>query len=83
MGKICELSGVREYAEGFPVSLWMDADSGRLVIVAENEAGNNATAVDLLDLVRWLTSGPLRGAYDGGADTVTIALPREGGGGGS
>lgn len=57
MPKICEMAGVREYAEGDPVELWRDDASGRLVIRARNECGNNSTYVDLLDLLDWVAAG--------------------------
>ena len=48
------LHNVREYAEGFDVTLKADEETGRLCIVAMNEGGHNCTAVDLLDLLAWL-----------------------------
>jgi hypothetical protein len=57
--KICDMVGVREYGEGDVVQLWQRA-SGRLVIVATNEAGICGTEVDLYDLVDWLQAGPGR-----------------------
>lgn len=58
MGKICDMAGVREHDEGFPVELCRDEKTERLVIRAFNEGGNNCTSVDLLDLVAWLQAGP-------------------------
>jgi hypothetical protein len=56
--KICDMHGVRSYDNGDdPVELWLH-DSGRLVIVASNEAGYCGTNVDLYDLLDWLQSGP-------------------------
>lgn len=55
---ICEMEGVREDGEGFPVLLRRDSKSGRLLIRAFNECGNNYTDVDFGDLVDWLQSGP-------------------------
>lgn len=74
MAKISEMVGVREYAEGFPVALWRDEETGRLVVVAENEGGNNSTAVDLLDLIGWLRSGDATGGLDGGDGTISIGV---------
>jgi hypothetical protein len=54
--KLCEMAGVREHSEHFPVELWRN--HGRLVIRAYSECGNNATDLDLFDLVVWLSSGP-------------------------
>lgn len=59
MPKIAELHGVREYAEGLPVELWRDNDTGRLTIVATNGGGYDSTAIDLRDLLSWLRDGPL------------------------
>jgi hypothetical protein len=58
--KVLALTGVREYGEKYPVELWR-MPNGRLVIVAENEAGNNETKVDLFDTVEWLQYGPVEG----------------------
>ena len=78
MAKICELVGVREYAEGFPVALWRDEDSGRLLIVAENEGGNNSTAIDLLDLLEWLRHGAhVEILDDGSAETICPSGSRQ------
>lgn len=54
MSIISIMDGVREYGEGFPVSLQVDDCSRRLVIVAKNEGGSNETAIDLVDLLNWL-----------------------------
>lgn len=48
------LAGVREYAEGYPVTLAEDGPENRLCVCAENEGGYNGTSVDLLDLIAWL-----------------------------
>ena len=48
------MQGVREHYEKMEVFLELDEDSSREVIVAFNECGYNATAIDLLDLVAWL-----------------------------
>src|SRR6476661_5571493 len=55
--KICDMAGVREHAEGLTVELWRIGESGRLVIRAYNECGNNITEVDLWDLMDWLQTG--------------------------
>lgn len=44
--------------ESYPVELWRDDESGRLVIRARNEGGHSATFVDLADLVKWLKDQP-------------------------
>lgn len=54
--RVAILSGVREYAEGHAVELTR-AENGRLAVVAYNEGGCNATSVDLMDLIGWLTNG--------------------------
>lgn len=56
--KICELEGVREYTDGYPVELQRHQETGRLVVVAYNECHNASTRVDLLDLIAWLQGGP-------------------------
>ena len=66
-----EMEGVREYAEHMPVTLsvetkdnrvwnpelkdWADMPR-RLVVVALNEGGYNSTAIDLEDLLHWLSN---------------------------
>lgn len=45
------LEDVREYSEGMPVSL--GDKNGRPTIIAKNQAGYDATEVDLLDLLEW------------------------------
>src|SRR5258705_8225184 len=62
--KICNLNGVREHSEGDPLELWRDDESGRLVIRASNECGNNSTRVDLWDLLDWLSAGSHRGLLE-------------------
>jgi hypothetical protein len=57
--KICEMEGVREHSERFPVELRRESRTGRLVIRALNEDGHNATDVDLFDLLDWLSRGPV------------------------
>ena len=44
--------GVTEYGEGMDVKLGYD--KGRPVIVASNEAGYNATFVDLIQVLEWV-----------------------------
>jgi hypothetical protein len=56
MAKICDMEGVREYSEGFPVELWRD-DAERLTIIARNQDGFDCTSIDFLDLVSWLQRG--------------------------
>ena len=54
MRKICEMKGVRAYGnDDEPVELWLN-DSGRLVIVAYNEAGHCGTEVDFWDIMAWV-----------------------------
>ena len=60
MPKICEMENVRGGERDFPVELWRDDDTGRLVITAYNEAGFNCVEIDLWDLVDWLQNGPGR-----------------------
>jgi hypothetical protein len=54
MPKICDMNRVREYAEGYTVELWKEYDTGRFLIVARNENGQNDTMVDLVDVLNWL-----------------------------
>lgn len=49
-------TGVREYLEGYPVQLYRDSRSGRLVVRAFNEATYNEVRIDLLDLMEWVKS---------------------------
>jgi hypothetical protein len=58
VSKICEMESVRERTGGHPVELWRNSESGRLVIRAKNESGNNVTEVDLWDVIQWFTGGP-------------------------
>jgi hypothetical protein len=67
MSRICRLDGVREYSEGDVVELWRDDDTGRLVIRARNECGNNSTTVDLFDLLEWMSAGPSKRILEGTA----------------
>ena len=55
------MSGVREYAESYPVKIGevaADEKHGpterRLVVMALNEAGHNITLVDVRDMLKWL-----------------------------
>lgn len=57
MTKICNMDGVREYMDGETVELGRSEISGRLVVRAYNECGNNFTEVDLFDVVAWLRTG--------------------------
>jgi hypothetical protein len=66
--KVMTLTGVREYAEEFPVELWC-SPHGRLTVVSENEGGNGNTRVDLGDLIDWMRFGPKEGRVDGGFAT--------------
>jgi len=54
------MTGVREYAEGYPVELRVIPDdqngAGRLAICAQNEGGCNGIDIDLADLVAWLAA---------------------------
>lgn len=56
MSKICDMNGVRGGEQGFPVELWRDDKTGRLLIVAFNEAGYSGVEIELLDVVSWLNS---------------------------
>jgi hypothetical protein len=58
MPRITEMTGVRELTEGYAVELWRNEQTGRLVVRAKNEGGNNVTEVDLWDLIRWFSTGP-------------------------
>jgi len=65
-----KLDGVREYAEGYVVTVKTveeylpeelhklietnEWDGKRLVVVATNEGGYNDTAIDLVDLLEWV-----------------------------
>ncbi len=54
---VSPLGGMREHNEKMPVELWR-VHGGRLVVRAWNECGNNATDVDLLDLLEWVRCAP-------------------------
>ena len=58
MPKLCDMEGVRGGEEGCPIELWIDDDTGRLVVVGYNQAGNDGVGIDLWDLITWLQSGP-------------------------
>ena len=49
-----QITSIREYAEEMPVRISVSAESGRLVIEADNEAGHNGTEVDLVDVLDWV-----------------------------
>lgn len=68
MPKICEMGGVREYCEGFPVEPWRDEDNGRLVIKVVNEGSFNGVLVDLWDLLDRISAGPHAGDLNVGRD---------------
>ena len=53
---IAVMTGVREYTESYPVEIWRNR-TGRLVIRAFNEGGNNCVDLDLWDIINWLSSG--------------------------
>jgi hypothetical protein len=48
--------GVREYYEGFNVEIEKQEGNSRWVVVALNEGGYNSTAVDLIDLINWVSA---------------------------
>lgn len=50
--KVATLNEVRELTEGEPVELWV-TETGRIVVRAFNECGNNYTEVDLLSVIEW------------------------------
>lgn len=52
--KICDLDGVSGGDIPFPVSLWKDGDSGRIVLRAINEGGFACTDIDFHQLTNWL-----------------------------
>ena len=61
-----EMAGVREYREQYPMTLVLvsprkileygppPTEGPRWCVQALNEDGHNSTAIDLLDLIRWL-----------------------------
>lgn len=52
MPKICDLSGVRGGDTGFPVQLYRDDDSNRIVVRGTNEGGFACVDIDLGDLLQ-------------------------------
>jgi hypothetical protein len=50
----CDLVGVREYVEEYPVELALRAS--RLVVRAYSEGGHRSVEIDLADLLNWLAS---------------------------
>lgn len=70
MTKICEMTGVREYAEGYPVEIHIDDKSGRAVVVGRNEGGYNEVAIDLMDLIGWLKNGSVPIPWEGDIDVI-------------
>ena len=65
MSRICVMESVRELGEGFPVELWRDESSGRLVVRAYNECHNGTVDIDLMDLISWCQAGPQAGELHG------------------
>jgi hypothetical protein len=55
---LSEMTGVREYGEGYPVELVRNQATNRLVLRAWNECHNNKIEIDLYDLLDWLQKGP-------------------------
>lgn len=55
-GRIAVMDGVRGGEDGFPVELWRDDETGRLVVVAYTDAGYGLVTIDLPDLIGWLRS---------------------------
>lgn len=54
---VCQMAGVREALEGFPVSLVRNPTSGRLMVQGMNEGGNGIVWIDLMDLLDWTRNG--------------------------
>ena len=54
-GKLLAVLPMKELCEGMPLELWLRR--GRLVIRAYNEAGYNATEIDVRDLMDTLRDG--------------------------
>jgi hypothetical protein len=52
------MEGVREYAEEMDVELRRESGTGRLVVVAFNEAGYNFIEIDFEDLKEWIRKNP-------------------------
>jgi hypothetical protein len=68
MGKICEMYGVRDHGENDTPELYLDEQSGRLVVRAFNEGRHNVTHVDLLDLLAWVKTNRPELLTDAGHD---------------
>lgn len=63
------MAGVREYGDGhYPVELWRDDRTDRLVIRAYNEGGNNYVSIDLWDVIEWMQAGPKLAALQADRD---------------
>jgi hypothetical protein len=61
------VAGVTEYLEGDRVELVRnDVTGGQLSIRAVNEGGNNATLVDLWELLDWMRLGPKHAQVEDG-----------------
>jgi hypothetical protein len=60
MPKVCDMEGVRGSDSGFPVSLWRDEDTLRLVVRGINEGGYGCVDIDLIDLIRWMRTAVSR-----------------------
>ena len=58
MPLLCEMEGVRGGDTGFPVQLYRDEETGRLVIRGINEGGFACVDIDLRDLARWFGLDP-------------------------
>jgi len=54
MPKLCEMENVRGGDTGFPVELYRDDETGRLVVRGINEGGFACVDIDLADLLTWL-----------------------------
>lgn len=66
---VAVMEGVREYVDREPVQLVRRPSNSRVVVRAFNEGGNSYTDVDLMDLMEWLSRGPIRGLIiDGDPD---------------
>lgn len=78
MIKICDMVGVRGGEDGFPVELWRDGQTGRLLLTAYCEAGHNCVEIDLWDVLKWLESGPVIGETysDSRISSFGIGVPR-------
>ena len=56
MPKLMDMDGVTGGEAGFPIELWRDDDTGRLVIRGYNESGFNVVDIDLNEVRVWLAS---------------------------